>query len=318
MKRYSLIKRGNYRRTSRIKGLVAAIVIAVCLLGLAVILPRATSVVVAVLWYPIDSLRVWIHTSESSLPVFVRDRTALDEELDTLRQQLAAQSGTTASIHRLVEENQELRELLGAVPGDRQVARVIARPNTLPYDNIMIDRGSVHGISEFAPVYLGQDQVVGYVASVRPTTALVMLVTSPNFSATAYVSGPDIFTLTEGVGGGVMRVRVPQGINLQIDDVVILPAVDSGVYGKIFSIETSPTQPEQYGYISPPVSLQSLRYVSVGSDPIVTQGFSEATDMVAEVTDELFQLELPDGVLVTPQQSTTTATSTATSTEIIQ
>lgn len=319
MKKYSLIKRGNYRRTSRIKGYVIAVAIALGLLGLAAVLPRATAAVAAIVWYPIDSVRVWINTAESSFPVYVRDRNALDEELDTMRRAVAAQSGTSATIHRLVEENQELRELLGAVPGDRQVVRVIARPNTLPYDTLMIDQGSVQGIVERAPVYLGQDQVVGYISSVRPTTALVTLVTSPDFSATAFVSGPDIFTLTEGMGSGVMRVRVPQGINLQIDDVVILPAVDSGVYGQIFAIETSPTQPEQFGYIAPPVPLQSLRYVSVGSDPIVTQDFAQATDMVAEVTDAFFQLELPAGVLVTPQlAATTSTTTTATSTAVTE
>ena len=314
MKRYSLIKKANYRHTSRTKRWLIFTGLAGCILVLGLIAPRVTGVVTAIMWYPIDSVRIWIHTAESSFPVYIRERIALDKELDNLRRQLAAQSGTRSSINRLVEENQKLRELLGAVPGDRQVVRVIARPNTLPYDTLMIDQGSLQGIVEKAPVYLGQDQVVGYISAVRPTTALVTLVTSPGFSATAFISGPDIFTLTEGMGGGVMRVRVPQGINLQLDDLVLLPAVDSGVYGQIFSIETAPTQPEQFGYIAPPVPLQSLRYVSVGSDPIVTQDFSEASDMVAKVVDDFFRLDLPEGVLVSPQQSATTSTSTVSTT----
>jgi len=314
MKKYSLIKKGSYHPTSRIKRAVLYCIAAICLLLLASVVPRVMSAVVATLWYPIDSVRVWIHTAESALPVYLRDRMELSEELTTLRQQVATQGASPATMDRLQKENQELRELLGAVPGERQLVRVIARPNTLPYDMLLIDKGSVHGIVNQAPVYLGQDQVIGYISAVRTNTALVTLVTSPDFSATAYVIGPDIFTVTEGMGGGVMRVQVPQGINLQVDDTVVLPAIDSGVYGRIFAVETSPTQPEKFGYVSPPVALQSLRYVSVGSDPVVTNSYVAAVEMAEGLADDLFQVDLPDGVLVTPQLAATSTVSTATST----
>jgi hypothetical protein len=101
-------------------------------------------------------------------------------------------------------------------------------------------------------------------------------------------------------------VRIPQGILLQPGDLVVLPALDSGVYGAVSLVEAVPTQPEQFGYVSADVPLQSLYYVSVGAEPIVTHNFERAEEVVADVKSSLFQVALPDGVLVTPETSTTT------------
>jgi cell shape-determining protein MreC len=269
---------------------------------------------VKVAWYPFDAVRVWVNESGDSFPQYIRDRRALATEIEELKVSIATSQGNENTINKLIAENAELRNLLGAVPGERQVARVIARPNRLPYDLLMIDRGSDHGIEQFAPVFLGHDQVIGVVMRVQARTALVALTTTAGFTSTAYVYGPNIFTFAEGIGGGVLRVRVPQSVVLQLGDLVVLPAIDSGVFGAIAEIETSPTQPEQYGYITLPQSLQSVAYVSVGAEPIETHSFDEARAVVEEIRDDLFTVEVPPEMLVTPDTASTTATSTATTT----
>lgn len=305
MQKFSSIRRGNSRRTSRTKRISVAVLVVGVLLVLSLVLPRIFSFATQVFWYPFTTTYVWLNESSGSLPAYFRDRRELVGQINELRGELASQSGTDLTIKRLQTENTEFRNLIGAVPGERQVARVVARPPQLPYDVVLIDRGARQGVVESAPVYLGQDQLVGFVSTVNPDTSLVTLVTHPDFSATAYIMGPDIFTLTEGVGGGVLRVRVPQGLPIKQGDVVILPAVDAGVYGSIFAVTSSPTQPEQFGYVEPAVPLQSLFYVSVGSEPIVTKSFVEAQQVVEAVESRLLRVELPPGVLVTPQSTTT-------------
>ena len=313
MKKSSLIKKANSRHTSLTKkaGLVLFALL-VCTV-LYFVVPKVVTTVVAMVWYPFDAVRVWVAESGSSLPQYIRERKVLVDELEALKIKVATEQGTENTIKKLQIENDELRELAGAVPEARILARVIGRPGTLPYDIVMLDRGRDHGIIENAPVFLGADQVIGFVSKVNEKTSFVTLVTTPGFSSSAYVIGPNIYTFAEGMGSGILRVRVPQGIMLRTGDMVLLPAIDSGIYGVISYIETSSTQPEQYGFVTTNIPTQSLYYVSVGKEGIVPHSFDEAQTLVDTTRTALFTVDVPLDVLVTPETSTSTA-STSTST----
>ena len=64
---------------------------------------------------------------------------------------------------------------------------------------------------------------------------------------TSYVSGANIIATLEGFGGGVARVRVPQGIPLSIGNLVHVPGIQPGVFGRINYIESEPTHPNSMG-----------------------------------------------------------------------
>jgi cell shape-determining protein MreC len=239
MKKSSLIKKANSRHTSGARKLVLVICALLFAIVLYFVVPKLVSGAVAVIWYPFDAARVWVAESGSSLPQFLRARSALIDELEALKIKAATEQGTENTIKKLQIENDELRELAGAVPDARVLARVIGRPGTLPYDIVMLDRGRMHGITENAPVFLGADQVIGFVSKVNEKTSFVTLITTSGFTSSAYVIGPNIYTFAEGMGSGILRVRVPQGIMLRTGDMVLLPAIDSGVYGVVSHIETS-------------------------------------------------------------------------------
>lgn len=306
MKKYSLTKKANYRRTLLIRRIVLVAASVLVLILLYLVVPQVARAVASVVWYPFDMVRIWVAESGSSLPQYLRERSALVGELDELKAQIATQRGTENTVRKLQIENDIFREQISAVKDTRILARVIGRPNQLPYDMLMLDRGSAHGVQAQSPVFAGSDQVIGFVSKVQEKTSLVTLVTTAGFSSSAYVIGPNIHTFAEGVGGGVLRVRVPQGILLQTGDLVILPALDSGVYGAVSLVEAVPTQPEQFGYVSADVSLQSLYYVSVGAEPVRTHSYTEAEAVIADVKATLFQIDLPPGVLVTPETATAT------------
>jgi cell shape-determining protein MreC len=308
MKKYSSIRKGNSPRAYLPRSVRIAVLCALVACLLVFVVPTIARAVVAVVMYPIEATRVWLAESSSSLPQYLRERETLVAELEALKLERALTQATDRTIIKLQEENDEFRRLHGAIPDERVVARVIGRPDQLPYDRLMIDRGKAEGVVLDAPVFQGIDQIIGYVAAVYEHSALVTLVTTANFKTTAYVIGPDIYTFTEGMGGGVLRVRVPQGVPLAVGDTVILPAIDSGVYGEIVEVVSSPTQPEQYGYVPLTVPLQSLQYVSVGRQPIVPFSYEVAKDQVDTLKSELFTIDLPPGVLVTPEVSTSTAT----------
>ena len=267
---------------------------------------------VNIAWYPFDMMRIWVAESGSSLPQYLRERSTLISELEALKIKIATEQGTESTIKKLQIENMELRNLAGALPEARVLARVIGRPNTLPYDVLMLDRGSNQGVQLNAPVFLGADQVIGFVSKVTEKTSLVTLVTTAGFTSSAYVIGPNIYTFAEGMGGGILRVRVPQGILLRTGDLVLLPAIDSGLYGTISYIETSVTQPEQYGFVTTSIPIQSLYYVSIGREPVVPQSYAQSEALIDATKVELFKVELPEGVLVTPETSTSTVVGSTT------
>jgi hypothetical protein len=110
--------------------------------------------------------------------------------------------------------------------------------------------------------------VIGIIAHVDEQFSLTRLFTTPGFEATTYVVGSNIVATLEGVGGGIARVRVPQGIPLTVGSLVYIPSIQPGVFGRITFVESAPTQPEQYGYISPDKAISSLQYVAVGRQPL--------------------------------------------------
>ncbi len=313
MKNYLSTKKGNSRQRYLPKGLRVTIALLICGVVLLFLVPKVVRGVVSIILYPIEATRVWVLESSDSLPFYLRERATLVSEIEMLKQQVATNAGTENTLSKVQAENEQFRLLCAAVPQERIIARVVGRPPQLPYDVLMLDRGSAHGVVDAAPVFVGSDQIVGYVSRVYEKTALVTMVSTADFTSMAYIIGPNIYTYAKGIGGGLLRVEVPQGIPLHVGDTVILPAIDSGVYGAIAEVTTSPTQPEQYGYVPMNQNIQSMQYVSIGREPIVPHSYDEAKILVEELKEDLFTINLPEGVLVTPSlESTTTATSTLT------
>ncbi len=308
MKKYSSITKRNSRLSAtRVWRRAFAATIAVLLVGW--LFPYAMSFVSYVALAPIEAVSSWYRYSEATLPLYLRSRTELTKQITELEQALANRTGTNLSVDRLLAENMQLRAMAEIGEQNKRVAaRVIAQPTTLAYDLLQIDKGSDAGVVVGAPVFFGVDTVIGVVVHTAPQYAFVELVTTPGFNATAYVIGPNIFAPIEGVGGGVARVRVPQGIVMREGNLVLLPSVSGGVYGEIVSIENVPAQPEQYGYVTPPVSLQSMLYVSVGTEVLQVRDVVEIEESLRQSVREYFRLDtipnLPDLVSATTSTST--------------
>jgi hypothetical protein len=270
------------------------------LIGL--LLPKIISSVASVLLYPVHVTSAWINQSSSLVPSFVRDRATLAKQIKDLENELVTAGRIDITQSRLVEENNQLRNLLGIDSEERTVAAIIARPEELPYDLLQIDRGSNHGIEIGAPVFIGRDIVLGLVVHATTKYSFVELITTPDFKATAFISGPDVVVTLEGLGGGVARVLVPQGVPISVGNMVYLPSVEPGVFGRISYVENRPTQPQQYGYITPDIPISGLHKVAVGK----LSQISQSTEVIDERITELIRNKLlvPDVSVGTTSSST--------------
>jgi cell shape-determining protein MreC len=258
----------------------------------------------------VHALQTWISKSSDSFPQFFRDRSTLIAQLDALTETQSARSGDRLTADLLSKENVELRSLLGDDGEQRIVAGVIGRPDTVPYDVLVLDKGSDDGIVEGAPVFIGDDAVIGIVSKTFGRSSVVELITTPGFTVSVYIIGPNIYTNAAGIGGGQLKVGVPQGITLTPGDLVILPGVGAGIYGAISTVQSVATEPEQYGYVSPEVPLAGLRLVGVGAIPLKPVTFEEAQKIVSESKQQAFQVSVPKDMLVTTEIASSTASST--------
>lgn len=307
--------RGNYRRTSTKRWRVGFF-ITVIVLFIGLIFPQLMAGVSFIVLYPIHTISTWYKNSEEVFPVYLRSRSELASEINDLNAIIANQTGTQLSVRKLLEENRQLRALteLGTTT-DRVSAKVISQPSRLSYDLLQIDKGSSNGIEIGAPVYFGIDTVIGVVVHTAPTYAFIQLVTTPGFISTAYIVGPNIFAPLEGIGGGVARVKVPQGITLTEGNLVLLPSAANGVYGEIVSIENLPTQPEQFGYVTPPLPLQGILYVSVDRYVPGERSEAEIDLAIKEAVQSYFRLNKVDLFVTTASSTMGLVSSTSTTRE---
>ncbi len=300
------------RHNSKLQRNIRLLLLARVLLILCLLLPRIATGISQVVFYPVHVVDTWLRESPSSIPSYFRNRSELLDKVESLENELAVAKSSNLTQQRLYEENTWLRSLLGASIEDRIAAAVIARPNRLPYDLLQIDQGRNDGVQVGAPVYLGVDTVIGSVVQAAPEYAFVQLFTSPGFEVTAFISGANVVAPVEGLGGGVARVRVPQGIPISVDNVVHVPTIEPGAFGRISFVENRPSQPEQYGYITMEESINSIHYVAVGKTPI-TPANPEAVETTIQ---DLLRASLKlDAETIEQLNATITSSSTATTTD---
>lgn len=285
------------------------LLIVVGLLVIALLIPSAVRFVAGIVLYPVIQVENWFAESNQVLPTLWRDKIAMQEQIEQLEQDLALSGRLDLTQQRLFDENNRLRSLLGATSSTRIAAAVVGKPGELPYDLIQIDQGSSAGIESGSPVYIGFDTVIGVVSAVQRNSAFVTLFTTPDFFATVYLSGANVTALLEGLGGGVARVRVPQGVPLRVGDLVHVPSIQPGVYGRIAWVESEPTQPEQFGYITPEIPIASLFQVAVAKPNTINTDPEQARQYMLDVQNKL--LVIPE---ITPATTTATSTSDSTST----
>lgn len=302
-------RRSSHNSKNRKIAYTAGFFALIILVGIS--LPTVFHHVGAILMTPVHTLSQWYESSEQAIPVMLREKRALQDEINSLEGRLLAALGQNVTLQRLQDENTRLRSLLGAEPSERTLARVIARPDETPYDLLQIDQGSAAGIVEGALVYATADQVIGTVRQVANQYSFVDLFTTPGVEMTGFISGPDIIATVEGVGGGVARVRVPQGIPLSVGDLVYVPSIEPGLFGQIDFVENRPSQPEQFGYISLPIALQSLWQVAITATPIESasvETIRQGTESI--VNQRLLREEANTGSFEELLATTTAATAT--------
>jgi rod shape-determining protein MreC len=131
------------------------------------------------------------------------DGRARAERIDFLQAELDSLVAATATQSALVDENRELRELLGLAEraGPRFLPATLLRPGTPGSESMfLVNVGADEGVEEGASVVSARG-LVGVIREVRPRSAVAMDWTHPDFRASGMLADGSTYGLVENVRG---------------------------------------------------------------------------------------------------------------------
>jgi len=198
-----------------------------------------------------------------------RDNARLRAELATLQLQNTNLLESKAEVERL-RELLMYRDERPALP--LTMARVISRGLVAWHSELIIDRGSRHGITLGDPV-VTPSGAVGRIIEVTDSTSTVLLITDPRSGIAAMVQDSRLVAIAEGdpsARGMVRLPRLPRDFTINVGDVIltsglgaIFPRDQVFVIGHVHEIFVSADGLLKFARIVPAANLDRLEEVFV-------------------------------------------------------
>lgn len=201
-----------------------------------------------------------------SKPELMQENSDLRSRLDLLEAQLARHQST-------LEENQNLRELLGRLPEARQplrLGRVLWGWRLGLFDLLTLDLGrenSGPGISAGDPVMAGENIWLGRIVAVHGRTSKVKLLSLAGEETPAMLGSERYPVMLRGRGGGNFIATLPRGLDVRAGQSVTVSGPDSDwLVALVGAVVNEPSRTEQVIYLRSPVDARRLKYVVVGQN----------------------------------------------------
>ncbi len=184
------------------------------------------------------------------VPSGFRSDSAVVAENDSLRAEVVRLTSMNADRNVLADENANLKFELGrkdnsistASSKTKSILAIIKdRPAQTPFDTFIVDVGVEQGVTFGDSVYYG-NLIIGKVVEVGDAFSKVELFSSPQNQFSGTMVESKIKFEAEGLGGGMFESFVPQGVDVEIGDALVLPSISSKVFGIVQSIEDRPTE----------------------------------------------------------------------------
>lgn len=217
-----------------------------------------------------DMRRYWELRSRSK-NTLIEENVRLARALSNYR----TMAGRNAQLEAEIEQFEELLDMRSAPEFDYEVARVAQRQLSAWWQQVIIRKGSSNGITVGAGV-VWAGGVVGRVREVRLNTAVVELVSSPNFKTAAIVEGEEQFVTYQGAGAQALSPGRGQVRNVA-PEMVLAPGQTRQLFssplggtfppgfliGEVVSLEPSAGGYFQQGDVRIDPELSNLREVTV-------------------------------------------------------
>lgn len=206
---------------------------------------------------------------------FMSQQAVLDENA-RLKETLLQQSGQLQLLRFLQQENEKLRALLGSsavVSGERLVAEVLAVYSHPFSHQVVLNKGSKDGVTEFQPV-IDDQGVVGQIVSVGPTSSRALLISDNTHALAVRAERTGVRALVEGLGQwDLLRVMyLPHSTDIREGDRLLSSGLDGRFpqgypVARVVRISQDASQPFMVVYAEPYAQLDRVRHVLLLSKP---------------------------------------------------
>jgi cell shape-determining protein MreC len=227
------------------------------------ILNVASSIVVGV---STPVLKIGVSTKNGLVSYFsvFSFKKNLYEENDSLKKENEAIKLRLIGVDELYIENKKLKSILGRAEDRKLIlASVLSRPNSSPYDSLIIDAGKNLNIQNGDTVVVGGDISIGAVSYVYGKSSKVELFSNPNNSMDVLVGESNIATSAKGKGAGNFEIELPRDISIKIGDIVSAPSIDVKMLGVVEYIDINPSNPFQKILFKSPVNIRNIKWVQI-------------------------------------------------------
>ncbi|MCR4330352.1 MAG: rod shape-determining protein MreC [Patescibacteria group bacterium] len=205
-----------------------------------------------------------VSNTASSYAGFLDSKETLKERNDELEQEIQELRLKLLSKNFLLQENKELKAMLGRVSErDVVLAAVLSKPNNSPYDTLIIDIGKDKGVKEGDKVFVEGEIVIGTIQEVYAYSSKVELYSSPGLTHNATLREGTIPATAYGKGVGNFEITLPRDIEIALGDVVTIPDTEVIVLGSVLYIGKDPNSPFQKILVKSPINFSELRWVEV-------------------------------------------------------
>ncbi len=252
----------NERKLKRRKILGAVFFFAVLIFLVRGPLTNSLSGVLVEIGRPFWSVEEGARGTLADVVALFSSKLALQKENAQLKETIDSIAVEALSRDRLRDENTELKAELGRDPESTLIlGRVLASPAVSPYDTLIIDAGTDHGVTIGMDAYTDGDFVIGRVTRTWKRSALVTLVSSPDNEFSVVVGSSSIPTLAHGMGGGNIRIVLPRGSSASIGDLADIPQLANSYVGVVATIDQPEGSSLETLFLRLPFNINQIRWV---------------------------------------------------------
>jgi cell shape-determining protein MreC len=246
------------------KGIIAIVTVVLALLVLQTLNMNPFS---GLFHATIRPLLIFEHTVNERVVDFfslIKSKRNLIEQNINLHDRVKELEPSAFLVDALKKENNELKALLNRTASKNAIlASVLAKPSVSPYDTLVIDVGTQHGVGEGDLVTVHGDFIVGTIAEVFKKSALVTLFSSGGRETDVTLGENHLLVKALGRGGGNFETRLPRGVTIAEGDIVILPNISTQIFGIVERIEATPADQFQTILFKNPINMAEVKWVEV-------------------------------------------------------
>lgn len=192
-----------------------------------------------------------------------QSRLNMAEENLMLKEELLIANLKLKGKELLEAEIRDLNALLNREDLSRvKPVMVLSNPPQTAYDFLIVQGGKDIGLKGGEKIFF-ESVILGEVEEVFQKTARIKTFSSGGVKTEGFVERSGLPVTLYGKGGGNFESRLPQEVDIEEGDFVIIPGIANRFIGQVESIESNPTDSFKTVFLRYPLNLSTVRWVAV-------------------------------------------------------